>query len=103
MKDILLIMKVKTVIKILKSDPNIKEVYYDAEGNAEQVHFSTHDKTSDESENTGYFSTEGYNWDEFIGINAKTVQKLKILGYDYQFNDCESFENEGTVFLTNSY
>lgn len=87
MRNISLALKAKIAIDILKSDPNVRETYYDPQVNCEkQLGFWTHDK----SDAVG----------EWIGLHTETRQKLLALGFDYDFNSCPGYEDEGVVHLT---
>jgi len=96
MKDIINTTKYLTAITLLKSDPKVEpESVHIVD---DQILFCTTDPTSDEQEGTGYYSDEGYNYQEH-GLSVTTENELQQLGFSIIFNDCESFENEGSLNL----
>lgn len=89
--------RVAIVRSILEADPNVVETNVtDCET---QIGFWTKDAHSDHEKETGYYSDEGYDWDQFVGLSEETQTKLRKMKVEIQFNDCEGYENEGGAFL----
>lgn len=101
------LFKAFTVLSILQTDPNVDQCEINDCTLTEeiiQVSFHTKDMVSDETDKTGYWSKEGYDYDNFRGLSYETEQRLAQLNVsdsdgDIQYNECEGYENEGAVFI----